>query len=90
MLEVYLHWLVSYLAIKKGVDSNSLQAITVWNEMKTPWEWQFDDLRAKLWPPRNPTKPDGEAAQLDTFNLAHPVSAAQSLLVCASMTASYL
>ena len=42
-LRFYLHWLVSCLAIKKGVDSR--QAITVWNEMKTPWEWQFDDLR---------------------------------------------
>ena len=57
-------WCLSCLlsAVKKGVDR---QAITVWNEMKTPWEWQFDDLRAKLWPPRNPSQlqlADGEGA----------------------------
>ena len=43
-------------------------AITVWNEMKTPWQWQFDDLSLKLWP-QEPLCDGVLQRQSDTFNL---------------------
>jgi hypothetical protein len=49
-------------------------AITVWNEMKTPWQWQFDDLSQKLWPTRSPiVQPKQKPSQTQKFNLENTV-----------------